>query len=129
MSVALTSWPASARAATVAEPTLPRAPVTRMRIRRSYPLTPWGCEPDPSLALRGRHRADRDDQVREDGEAGEGEDGEDDPERVEDDAHAAAPARRRPDRRLGVARQLRAALRTCADIAASSSSIASASAP
>ena len=34
---AVTSWPASERAATVAAPTLPRAPVTRMRMRGGLP--------------------------------------------------------------------------------------------
>ena len=33
-SQAVTSWPAAWRASTVAEPTLPREPVTRMRMER-----------------------------------------------------------------------------------------------
>ena len=35
MSVAVTSWPAASRASAVARPTLPRAPVTRMRMARN----------------------------------------------------------------------------------------------
>ena len=46
-SVAVTSWPAASRASTVARPTLPRAPVTRMRMARNLPAARAASGPQP----------------------------------------------------------------------------------
>ena len=58
-SVAVTRWPARRTASTVAAPTFPRAPVTRMRIRLSYPVRPPAPPPPRGAAGVTARRAGR----------------------------------------------------------------------